>query len=133
MLQDDHEEIRGPESARWGPQTVTAFHSFVSRLKAHDVQQLNRHFRTQLDVCANGLATYEYFLPIEDMAQWFPCWEEGLGLQKFTAQGWATRDKAKTWLGGNSSMQTLCAPLPLYMSLVCYSCLLQCCEHAVHT
>lgn len=32
--------------------------------------------------------TCRYFLRIEDMSEWYPCWVDGLRLQSFTDSGW---------------------------------------------
>ena len=75
----------------------------MHRLKQHGVDRVNNHFRLQQRACADGLATYEYHLPVEDIGMWFPCWEEGLGLQDFTTRGWAALEKGKSWIGANQT------------------------------
>ena len=40
---------------------------------------------------------------IEDLAQWFPCWDEGLGLSEYTKDGWAVMPHGKVYVGAAGS------------------------------
>lgn len=100
MSLQETDEIIGIQRSQ---STIYAFHKFVNRLKSHGVDRVNHKFRLQQNVCADGLATYEYYLPIEDLALWFPCWEEGLELKEFTAHGWAATEQGTSWVGSEPS------------------------------
>ena len=41
-------------------------------------------------MCDPQSVQYSYWLRLEDMAQWLPCFVEGLHLERFVAQGWVT-------------------------------------------
>ena len=115
-VQDVNLHIQHPENIGW-EKTVEAFHAFVHRLKLHGVERVNHNFRLQQNACADGLATYEYYLPVEDIGMWLPCWEEGLGLQGFTAQGWVAMDQGTSWVGANASyLDRYALSCSLYMS-----------------
>ena len=51
----------------------------------------------QVFACDQDVVNYEYRLRLEDMARWYPCVVEGLGLGAYTAQGWTAKGNA--WLG----------------------------------
>ena len=101
-VQDVNMHIQHPENTGW-EKTTEAFHAFVHQLKLHGVDRVNHNFRLQQNACADGLATYEYYLPVEDIGMWLPCWEEGLSLQGFTTQGWMAMEKGTSWVGASTS------------------------------
>jgi hypothetical protein len=51
-------------------------------------KEVNEHFRPMVDVCHVTHIRYHYFLRIEDMNEWYPCWESALDLHNFTMRGW---------------------------------------------
>eukprot|EP00892_Ulva_mutabilis_P003586 jgi/Ulvmu1/159/UM001_0163.1 len=84
--------------------TRPSFHEFVTALlrRKHGVAHLDPHFRLALRACSYGI-NYEYYLRIEDMAQWLPCMEDGLGLRKFTQHGWRDTEDGLTYVGSHAS------------------------------
>ena len=63
------------------------------------MQDINDHFQQARFVCDGGRFQYEYYLRLEDMNEWYPCWEQGLALSKFTRQGWLTTEEGKKYDG----------------------------------
>jgi hypothetical protein len=89
--------LRLGQSAEKGwSEAPESFHEFVRLMHEKSGSRfirINGHFQQQALACARGFV-YEYYLRLEDLAQWLPCFEEGLGLTKFTANGWVD-----TWHG----------------------------------
>ena len=50
---------------------------------------------------AGSLAQFTLLILLQDMSEWFPCWEEGLGLSNFTRKGWETTSEGKRYTGVN--------------------------------
>lgn len=78
------------------PDSKWAFAEFTRAVAASlgaGVRQ-NEHFMPALDLCRAGEVRYHYGLRLEDMAQWWPCLEEGLQLEPLTASGWAHERKS---------------------------------------
>jgi hypothetical protein len=54
--------------------TADSFALFVRLLARHGVMEgTNDHFRLASRACDPGTFRYEYYLRLEDMAQWLPC------------------------------------------------------------
>jgi hypothetical protein len=89
----------GLEGHTWEP-TKESFRKFVLALHARGLKGINEYFAAQGLVCGETV-TYEYALPIEDIAQWFPCFEAGLRLWDFTARGWKHHNDGQVWVGAH--------------------------------
>jgi Sulfotransferase family len=75
--------------------TRKSFAEFLDLLKQAGTVHINDHFQQAVLVCDGGQFQYEYYLRLEDMAEWFPCWEAGLGLGEFTRKGWLVTPEGK--------------------------------------
>ena len=51
----------------------------------------------QVYVCDPQSVQYSYWLRLEEMTQWLPCFIEGLQIQRFTLRGW--KERPLEWIG----------------------------------
>jgi len=88
-----------PPTKTWQA-TKPSFHEFVLALRRRrqGVSHIDPHFRLAVRGCTYGI-NYEYYLRIEDLAQWLPCVEQGLELRRFTQQGWKDTDDGLVFTG----------------------------------
>jgi hypothetical protein len=84
---------RHPDAFFWG--TRESFSQFIDLLIKKGTTDINDHFKQASLVCDGGQFQYEYYLRLEDMHEWFPCWEAGLRLEGFTRTGWKTTSEGK--------------------------------------
>eukprot|EP00892_Ulva_mutabilis_P001468 jgi/Ulvmu1/11321/UM074_0036.1 len=94
-----------PPHAAWEP-SVRDFHSFVRALALRGVEAIDNHFRPAVAVCTESFK-YDYYLRLEEMAAWFPCVMEGLGLRGWTEAGWADTPHGRMYVGAGRHFITL--------------------------
>ena len=75
--------------------TRESFTNFLRLLEKAGTVNINDHFMRAGLVCDGGRWPYEFYLRLEEMTEWFPCWEAALGLQGFTRNGWLTTAEGK--------------------------------------
>jgi hypothetical protein len=75
--------------------TRASFEHFIKLVVKTGTTKINDHFKQAVLVCDEGQFQYEYYLRLEDMHEWFPCWEAGLKLESFTRTGWKTTPEGK--------------------------------------
>eukprot|EP00892_Ulva_mutabilis_P012327 jgi/Ulvmu1/9467/UM052_0036.1 len=80
------------------PDSPEAFRHFVRALALHGVEDIDTHFQPAVQMCSPTLK-YDYYLRLEDMHAWFPCWMHGLGLRGWTEGGWATTPHGRMRVG----------------------------------
>lgn len=97
----------GARESKVGAKSAEHFDRFIHHLKRVGVDHVNIHFTSQSQACARGSGgvEYEYYLRIEDIAQWFPCWHEGLMLTEFTSRGWLELPHGSVYVGGDQEWQ----------------------------
>lgn len=61
---------------------------------------LNGEALAQVEMCDPQSVQYSYWLRLEDMAQWLPCFVEGLRLERFVPRGWVTTPLE--WVGDDA-------------------------------
>ena len=89
-----------PEETEWAD-TAADFRAFVRALAAMPkFRSINSHFRPSVPVCAGPQNfRYDYYLRLEELEQWLPCWMHGLALGGYTDRGWAAVGPARMYLG----------------------------------
>ena len=93
-LRDTNRALGRVSNSSFAP-TVESFAHFLDLLEERGTIDINDHFQQAALVCDGGQFQYEYYLRLEDMNEWFPCWEAGLGLNDFTRSGWETTAAGK--------------------------------------
>lgn len=91
--------------ARWQP-SVRDFHSFVRALALRGVDGVDNHFRSAVAVCTETFK-FDYYLRLEEMEEWFPCWMDALGLRGWTERGWADTPHGRMYVGEGRHFVTL--------------------------
>lgn len=85
------------EKARWNG-TVASFRSFVRSLSHSGVDAVDGHFHEATKFCA-GSVHMDYYLKLEELEEWFPCFMDGLGLRGWTESGWADTPHGRMRVG----------------------------------
>eukprot|EP00892_Ulva_mutabilis_P001655 jgi/Ulvmu1/11490/UM077_0039.1 len=95
-----------PDDTEW-TDTPADFQSFVRALVAMQAfGSINSHFRSAVRVCAGSPNfRYDYYLRLEELEQWLPCWLHGLALTGYTDRGWARAGWARMYLGASEEEQ----------------------------
>lgn len=94
-----------PAAARWAP-NPGSFHSFVRTLARRDVAAADPHFRPVVAACATTFR-FDYYLPLEDIHRWLPCWADGLALRGWLESGWAETPHGRMYVGRGRHFITL--------------------------
>ena len=88
--------------ARWAD-TPAAFRTFVHALSARGLAGVDFHFQATTEVCADRIGLrFDFYLRLEEMAEWFPCWMDGLGLREWTETGWADTPHGRMFVGSDA-------------------------------
>jgi hypothetical protein len=97
-MQDTNEALGRPKNQEFQA-TRESFSEFVRLVSQRGTVHINDHFQQAGLVCDGGQFLYEFYLRLEDMNEWFPCWEAGLNLREFTRKGWKTTPEGKMYNG----------------------------------
>eukprot|EP00892_Ulva_mutabilis_P004683 jgi/Ulvmu1/2587/UM014_0038.1 len=85
------------EQARWNG-TVASFRNFVRSLAHSGIDAVDGHFHEATKFCA-GSVRMDYYLKLEELEEWFPCFMDGLGLRRWTETGWADTPHGRMRVG----------------------------------
>lgn len=94
-----------PPHALWTP-TFSSFHSFVRTLARRGVADVDPHFRPVIAACA-ATFRFDYYLPLEDIHRWLPCWADGLAVRRWLESGWTETPHGRMYVGGGRHFITL--------------------------
>eukprot|EP00892_Ulva_mutabilis_P004367 jgi/Ulvmu1/2301/UM013_0149.1 len=88
-----------PPGTKWD-NTPLGFRSFVRALWEKGVSAIDLHFQPAVTVCGGAHNfRYDYYLRLEDLQNWFPCWMHGLGLREWTESGWGDSPYGRMLIG----------------------------------
>lgn len=88
-----------PPETTW-EDTPEAFRRFVHALWERGVSSVDTHFQPAVNVCGGAHNfRYDYYLRLEDLQNWFPCFMHGLGLRGWTEGGWGDSPYGRMFIG----------------------------------
>lgn len=101
-----NQELGVPEDTDWDD-TAAGFSAFVRAMSTMPrFAAINSHFRSSVRVCSGAAGfVYDYYLRLEDLQAWLPCWVHALSLDKYTDRGWAQVGRARTYVGDSDVEQ----------------------------
>jgi hypothetical protein len=69
--------------------TAESFGEFVHALATTGAgDNINSHFQQATRACDGGVMQYEFYMRLEDLPQWLPCFAAGIGIESWVWSGW---------------------------------------------